>query len=100
VIQFDQAQEIALQYLQRMASEIRVPLQIVKVREESFGWIFFYQSIEYVQTENFSAMLAGNAPFLIDRDTANLHVLGTAHPVSFYIQEYAAQRGSKGPGSN
>lgn len=92
MIQFAQAQNMALEYLQQMESEIRIPLQIVRVREEPFGWVFFYQSKEYVDTENFSAMLVGNAPFLIDRNTENIHVLGTAYPVDFYIREYAAQR--------
>jgi len=95
MIQFDQAQEMARQYLHRMESCSRVPLQIVDVREESFGWIFFYQSKEFIDTGNFSTMLAGNAPFIIDRDSENLCVLGTAHPVDFYIRDYAAQRGSK-----
>jgi hypothetical protein len=89
MIQFKQANEAALDYLKDMESEIRVTLQIVKIREESFGWVFFYQSKKYMETEDFSEMLAGNAPFLIDKKTADLHVLGTAQPADYYIEEYA-----------
>jgi hypothetical protein len=37
-------------------------------------------------------MLAGNTPFIVDNKTGSLQVLGTAHPVDFYIEEYAKLR--------
>jgi hypothetical protein len=95
MIKVDEAQIIAQRYLGDLQVEIGVPLTIVKIREESFGWVYFYQSSEYMETENFSSMLAGNAPFIIDRERPGVHVLGTAHPTDFYVQEYVMQRGNK-----
>lgn len=92
MIQFGEAILIAGKYLEDMQAEIGVPLQISNVREERFGWLFSYQSKEYIETENFSAMLAGNAPFIVDRDDATIHVLGTAYPVDCYLSEYAKRR--------
>jgi len=92
MINLNQAMEIAQAYLNDLQRDMGIPIQIVKTREESFGWIFFYQSKEYLDTENFSAMLAGNAPFIVDKERANVHVLGTAHPVDFYVDEYVRQQ--------
>lgn len=55
---------------------------------EEFGWVFFYQSQKYVETGEFRHKLAGNAPFIIDRETGSLHVTGTARPTEFYINNY------------
>lgn len=92
MIDFNQASQKAISYLEDMESDVGVPLQLMKVREDSFGWIFFYQSRAYMETKDFSAMLAGNAPFLIERETGELHVLGTAYSVERYIQDYVKNR--------
>ena len=90
MIDFKQASQKARDHLQRIESDIGIPLQLIKMREESFGWVFFYQSKEYTEKEDFSAMLTGNTHFLIDRETKELRVLGTAYPAENYIQEYIA----------
>jgi filamentous hemagglutinin len=38
--------------------------------------------------EIFSAQLAGNGPLLIDKDTGELHILGTARAPREYLDEY------------
>ncbi|WP_046658604.1 YrhB domain-containing protein [Lysobacter capsici] len=37
-------------------------------QEIARGWVFFYNSREFVETGNASAMLAGNGPILVERD--------------------------------
>ncbi len=58
------------------------------VREKTiakpYGWVFFYQSKELLETGKPSAHLAGNAPILVDRVNAELHVFGTAKPLEHY----------------
>lgn len=34
-------------------------------------------------------MLAGNAPFIVNRRDGAVHFLGAAHPVDVYLEEYA-----------
>ncbi len=92
MIDFKNASELACQYLADLERESGLSIDIVKVKEEDFGWIFFYQSKKHLETNDFSFMLAGNAPFLIDRATADLHLLGTAHPIDFYIKNYQGKR--------
>ncbi|MDT3403401.1 YrhB domain-containing protein [Mucilaginibacter terrae] len=51
-------------------------------------YVFFYQSNEFLQTNNFSSMLAGNAPVIVNKVTGERFVTGTAYPVEHYISIY------------
>jgi hypothetical protein len=53
-----------------------------------YGWVFFYQSKEFLDEGIWSAQLAGNAPILVDRQTFELRVTGTAKPVEQYLSDY------------
>ncbi|MEM0909792.1 MAG: YrhB domain-containing protein [Pseudomonadota bacterium] len=56
--------------------------------EKPWGWVFFYQSKAYIETGEFMHMLDGNAPIIINRNTAELIHTGTAHDIEYYITEY------------
>ena len=53
-----------------------------------YGWIFFYQSKEFLDVGTRSAQLAGNAPIIVNRNTSELRVTGTAKPLDHYLNEY------------
>ena len=89
MISCKEAEVIAHQYLIDLQKEIGDPLQLTEVREESFGWVYFYQAKEFLETGALSSMLAGNAPFVVNRSKGTVQVLGTAHPVDVYLKEYA-----------
>ena len=59
--------------------------------EKEWGWVFFYQSSEYLETGDFSSQLAGNAPYIVNKATGELHETGTAFSVEHYIKEYEQQ---------
>ncbi|CAJ0816927.1 hypothetical protein LMG19087_02923 [Ralstonia wenshanensis] len=88
-----QAESIASHYLDDLGREIGVPLAMVRRQDLPYGWLFFYNSITYLQTGEIGAMLAGNAPFVVDVLDGSIHVLGTAHPVEVYLKEYETERG-------
>lgn len=67
-----------------------ITLVLTEPREESFGWIFFYDSKEFLETGDFSKAVAGNAPVIIDRTTGELTETGTAHSIEYYIEQYKA----------
>ena len=71
----------------------KVTLVLTESREESFGWVFFYDSKEFLETDDFSKAIAGNAPVLIDKMTGELTETGTAHPIEYYIGQYKAKLG-------
>lgn len=54
----------------------------------SFGWIFLYQSVEYLETGDYSTMISGNAPLLVDRFTGALWLTGTEERPSVYAARY------------
>jgi hypothetical protein len=56
--------------------------------DAEFGWVFFYTSRLHSETGDFHHALVGNAPYIVDRRTGELHVTGTAEPVEFYIERY------------
>ncbi|WP_415891504.1 YrhB domain-containing protein [Neptuniibacter sp. PT8_73] len=59
--------------------------------EKPWGWVFYYQSKEYVETRDFRHMLAGNAPIIVNRITGELWHTGTAFDIEHYIKEYEAK---------
>lgn len=63
-------------------------LMLKETLEFEFGWVFFYQSKEYIETGDIMEMVGGNAPLIINKNNGELTVTGTAYPVEYYIEEY------------
>ena len=60
-------------------------------REAEFGWVFCSQSRMHLETGALRHALAGNAPFIVDRDTGDIVTTGTVHPIEHYIAEYESR---------
>jgi hypothetical protein len=58
--------------------------------ERSWGWVFFYNSRQYVETQDVQFHLMGNAPYIVNRNTGEMLVTGTAEDIDVYIAEYEA----------
>ncbi len=65
----------------------KLSLQIDSTREESFGWLFFYNTSAFLEKGNSIDMLAGNAPFLVSKNNGSVVTLGTARPIDDYLRE-------------
>ena len=63
-------------------------LESEKTMDTDVGWVFFYNSREFVETGDPRASVIGNAPLLIDGRTGLVHLLGTERPVEAYIDDY------------
>jgi hypothetical protein len=63
--------------------------------EEDFGWVFFYESRIYTETQIFSYCLAGNAPIMVNKKDGSVLATGTAYPVEHYIEEYRRKLAKK-----
>lgn len=90
MINFDEAVDKANQYLNKIDTPVVITLQ----GRFSEGWFFYFQSRVYLETGDFSAQLIGNSPFVIDKDTGEIHELGTAYPIEKYLQEYEERKNS------
>jgi hypothetical protein len=60
--------------------------------ERDFGWVFFYESQEYLDTGEFGRTLAGNSPIIVDRRDGSVHKTGTARSIDYYLEEYVKRR--------
>ncbi len=61
--------------------------------EKQYGWVFFYQSRNYIETGDLTWMLAGNGPIVVLRDEGAIHSLGTALPIEEEIAEFEQELG-------
>lgn len=89
-----EAEEIVQQYLRSQERGGAPDLVLLKdgTMEREFGWVFFYQSKRYLETGNFSDILAGNAPLVVTKSDGRLHETGTAHPVEHYLERFVGYK--------
>lgn len=91
MVAYEESLRVVSEYLRKSD----VSLVITYSEEFLDGWMFCFDSKEYVETGEFSAQLAGNGPLLVDRDTGELHAFGTARPPKEYLEEYSRRKRSK-----
>jgi hypothetical protein len=63
-------------------------LQVVRVDEHDFGWLYFYDSSRHIESGDDRDVLVGNAPLIVDRIDGNLYITGSARPIEYYVEEY------------
>jgi len=84
-----EARIIADRYLEGLRSSCPVAIEFnYEISEEHpIGYVFFYNSIEFWRTRNFSASLAGNGPVLVLRDTGDVVILPSSQSVKRSLKE-------------
>lgn len=84
-VDMDLATRIAEEYLARLNAEGTPQLCLFREQtiERDFGWTFFYGPSDS------SIIVAGNAPFIVDRKGGSINVTGTAYPTEQYLESYA-----------
>src|ERR1039457_5978302 len=85
-----EAHSLAEAYLQSLAIEGGVVILPAPTIERSFGWVFFWQSREFVETGDPGARLVGNAPLIVNLHDRAVCATGTALPIENYIAVYEA----------
>ncbi|MDU4095356.1 MAG: YrhB domain-containing protein [Pantoea sp.] len=88
MVNFEEAVAKAKEYLKNKD----IPVVITLKGRFAEGWFFCFQSREYLETGEFSAQLAGNSPFIVDKDTGEIHELGTAYPIEKYLHDYEEKK--------
>lgn len=88
MITYSEAVEKANAYIGDTENPVVITLQ----GRFSEGWFFCIESKEFLETGDFSAQLADNAPFIIDKDSGELHFFGTAYPLEEYLQDYEEKK--------
>jgi hypothetical protein len=92
MISKDQAREIVQAELDRMSAQTFGDLEFVLLddatQEEPFGWVYFYDSRQHIESQDDSDVLAGNSPMLVLRESGEVRSLGTAYPTEHYLKPY------------
>lgn len=90
MIELDQALKIAATYVNDLQDKIGVSLHLLEqpIVEGDYGWVFGYNSKEYIETKRLSAALAGNAPIIVDRNTGLVTETGSVYSVDYYVNKY------------
>lgn len=63
--------------------------------EKEWGWVFFYDTYDYLKSGNFEDSLAGNAPYIVNKYTDEIIETGTAYDIDYYISEYESKLQNK-----
>lgn len=56
--------------------------------EKEWGWVFFYTSRKWQETQELRYAITGNAPLIVEKNSGKLIPTGTAFPVEQYIANY------------
>jgi hypothetical protein len=77
----DSALALARERIDQLAQAVGDEFEILSdfTREIEQGWVFFFNTADYVRTRNPTAALAGNGPLLITREGV-IHELPSAIP--------------------
>lgn len=59
--------------------------------EKPYGWVFFFNSKTYLETEDYRYALAGNGPVIVNKHDATIEFFGTYKPPSEFIAEYESR---------
>ena len=61
--------------------------------EREWGWVFFFNSMEFLETGDVMQSLCGNAPLFVNRIDGAVISSGTCMPIENYLAEYELQLG-------
>jgi Immunity protein 35 len=94
VISRSYAEHLANEYVVNLSrlSGVELKLMEAETLERGFGWVFYYNSKAYMLTGDPRHIIAGNAPFIVDKHDGSIHETGTAEPVEYYLERYEATR--------
>ncbi|CAM3922205.1 hypothetical protein FLJU110815_06250 [Flavobacterium jumunjinense] len=81
--------QIAEKYLlfKMLNSNIDIALYDFQTKKE-YGNIYYYQSKNFLLTNDEKYLIGGNAPFLVEKATGRIVIFGTAYPEEHYIKAY------------
>ena len=83
----DEARDLVEGYLAAMPAPRDNAWVIERVEEMPWGWVVYWVTRTYRDGgRTTSDLVAGNGPFLVDRETGRVARAGTAHAVEHYVE--------------
>src|SRR5882757_5970607 len=87
---------VSKQLEQKSSDDVRYVVVEESTIEKPFGWIFFYQSKEFLETGIFMHRLAGNGPVFVNRMTAEIDFFGSIPPLDVILADYEKKLKERG----
>ena len=96
MISSDEADALAFSYMKTMETDIGVPVSLVEGSriELEDGWVYFYNSTEYLLGGSERSALFGNSPFIVDANDGAILELGTYSSVNASLERLGRIRKS------
>lgn len=89
-----QCRALAEQYLLRLAQQWGAELVLrPSPFETSATFAFFYNTADFLATDNYIYALVENAPLMVSKLTGEIKEAGTALPTEHYVREFETMRG-------
>ena len=88
----EDARALVEQYLaeQDLTVDVDVVLLDDATIERPWGWVFFYESRQFVESGDSDEFLLGNVPLIVERGSGRLILTGSAESIEFYVENYEA----------
>lgn len=88
MIDFQKAQAQATQKMRDIAGSAanEFAIQHEHTKKTKSGWVFFYNTIQYIETRDPMYMLAGNGPIFVSKE-GELAVLPSSKPWQEFVEE-------------
>ena len=89
----EEAEEIALQQIRSACEDLDVAIDARYTIEKSYGWVFFWNTKKFIETDDNTYALFGNAPVIVNKEDRSVHFTGTGEPIEDLIRAYERRRG-------
>jgi immunity protein 35 of polymorphic toxin system len=95
MIKLSDARAIAHEHVESLARawSIELALDDGATRDESWCWLFFYNSRVFLESGSPSDALAGNGPLAVEKRSGQLHELVAARPIAHQLGDFGRRRG-------
>jgi methylase of polypeptide subunit release factors len=80
------------------SGEVRAVVMPGETMERETYFVVFWQSEDYLKSGDYTDMIVGNAPYIVDKKAGDLYSTGTAEEIEHYMAEYEAGRLEKEEG--
>ena len=86
-----QAEDIVKAELVRRGGGDNIVIVDEHTVERPFGWVFIYNTREYLESGQLADALAGNDPWIVDRRDGSLHPTTTSKSLEQIIEDYETE---------
>lgn len=95
MLAYESAKKLAEEYYNSVFADVRggVVLREEMTISTHYGWVFFCNTREFLETGSVLNVIPSSAPVLVDAASGAMHSFGTRFSVDHYLREYEREHG-------